>query len=216
MAEPEVYYNPEQETKKDFSIKKTELFQILIAWVGITFAFSWKGVGGISSMLIMLPIIFAGTLTGFICHELAHKFTAIHYNARAQFVMWPMGLVFAIVMSLVTSGGFVFAALGAVYIWGKNISRKENGIISFSGPLANFCFALVAIIIGFILKFTIGSGYLMLLCFGVAQINLFLGLFNLLPIPPLDGFKVFLWNKLIWIISLLVFIGTYILLVVFG
>jgi Zn-dependent protease len=214
MAEAEVYYNPEQQTqnKKDFSIKKSELIHILIAWIGITFAFSWKGVGGIQNMLFMLPIIFAGTLTGFIGHELAHKFAAIHYNMHARFFLWPMGLGFAIVLSLITSGGFVFAAPGAVYIWGQNITKKQNGIISFVGPASNYIIALISLIIGIIIKYTIGINYLMYLFFGIATINLFLGGFNLLPIPPLDGFKIFIWNKYIWIISLLVFIGTYILL----
>ncbi len=214
--EPEIYYNPETENKKDFAIKKQELFQILIAWVAITFAFSWKGVSGFPSMLVMMPIILLGTLTGFIFHELAHKFVAIHYGASARFFVWPMGLIFAVVLSLITSGGFVFAAPGAVYIWGKNITKKENGIISIAGPLSNFIIASIAITLGFVWKFFIGQTYLMYLFFGVASINLFLGAFNLLPIPPLDGFKVFVWNKLLWIISLVAFIGTYILLVIYG
>jgi len=212
MTETEIYYNPETANKKDFAIKKHELLHILIAWVGITFAFSWKGFGGYQNMLIMLPIILAGTLTGFIGHELAHKFTAIHYGQHARFFLWPMGLGFAIVMSLITSGSFVFAAPGAVYIWGQNITRKENGIISFAGPLINYVIAFFSIIIGLIVKYTSGTNYVMYLFFGIATINLFLGAFNLIPIPPLDGFKVFLWNKYVWIVSLLIFIGTYILL----
>jgi Zn-dependent protease len=210
MAEAEIYYNPENANKKDFSIKKHELIHILIAWIGITFAFSWKGLGGIQNMLIMLPIVLFGTLTGFIGHELSHKFAAIHYGAKARFYLWPMGLGFAVVLSLLTAGSFVFAAPGAVYIWGQNITRKQNGIISFAGPLSNYIIAFISLIIGIIIKYTVGINYLVYLFFGVATINLFLGGFNLLPIPPLDGFKIFLWNKYVWIISLLLVIGTYI------
>ena len=37
---------------------------------------------------------------GFIFHELAHKFAAIYYGAKAQFRMWPLGLGLAILMAL--------------------------------------------------------------------------------------------------------------------
>lgn len=204
--EPEIYYSPMQE-KVHFKIKKQEILQILIAWVGITLAFSWKGVSGINTMLILLPIVLVGTLTGFIIHELAHKFFAMHYGCYAEFRLWLSGLGFAIILSLITSGSFVFAAPGAVYIWGRNITRKQNGIISVAGPVANLVLAIVFLIVGF---FVTSGSYLQMLFFGVYQINLFLGGFNMLPIPPLDGFKVFVWNKPLWIILFLIFVGLFI------
>jgi len=206
--DPEIYYSPEENTKKNFSIQKNELIHIIIAWIVITFAFSFASI--LSKNYIYILAVLFGTLTGFIGHELAHKFSAIHYGAKARFFIWPMGLGFAIVMSLITSGGFVFAAPGAVYIWGKNISRKENGIISIFGPLSNFIFAILFIFIAFITAFLIKNQIATTILFIIAQINLFLGAFNLLPIPPLDGFKVFLWNKYIWFLSLAIFILTYI------
>jgi len=210
--DPEIYYNPEQSTKKDFGVKKTELIHILIAWIGITFAFSFASI--LSKNYIYILAVLIGTLTGFIGHELAHKFSAIHYGAYARFFIWPMGLGFAIIMSLVTMGSFVFAAPGAVYIWGKNISKKENGVISIFGPLANYIFAIIFIALGFIFAIFLPNKIAITIMFIVAQINLFLGAFNLLPIPPLDGFKVFLWNKWLWGSILAIFILTYIIIFV--
>jgi Zn-dependent protease len=117
-------------------------------------------------------------------------------------------------MSLITLGSFVFAAPGAVYIWGKNISKKENGIISILGPLTNYVFAIIFIVLGFVFAITLSNKILITIMFIVAQINLFLGAFNLLPIPPLDGFKVFLWNKWLWGALLAIFILTYIIVFV--
>ncbi len=206
--ESEIYYSSMQE-KPVFKIKKQEILQILIAWVGITLAFSWKGIAGINTMFVLLPIVLVGTLTGFIIHELAHKFFAMHYGCYAEFKLWLSGLCFAIILSLLTSGAFVFAAPGAVYIWGKNITRKQNGIISIAGPVANLILAIIFLVVGF---FATTGSYLQMLFFGVYQINLFLGGFNMLPIPPLDGFKVFAWNKPLWIILFLVFVGLFIFL----
>lgn len=144
-------------------------------------------------------------------HELAHKFSAIYYGAKAEFKFWPTGLLFAIGLSLITSGGFVFAAPGAVYIWGKNITKKENGIISLLGPLSNFVMAIIALIISFFIT----HKYILTIFFAIVQINLFLGIFNMIPIPPLDGFKVFRWNKIIWV-SLLVLMGLMFFLVFYN
>lgn len=213
MVEPEVYFDPNEgyiinpkAVKKDFKLGKSEILHILIAWLGITFAFSWRGFSGINAMLKILPIILIATGTGFIFHELAHKFAAIYYGAKAQFRMWPLGLGLAILMALTL--GFVFAAPGAVYIWGKNITRKENGIISLAGPFANFVTSIISIII---LLF-ITNNFWIILFSTVAYVNAFLGIFNLIPIPPLDGSKVFVWNKLIWLFSVLAFIGIFIIL----
>jgi len=196
-------------------LTKKELLHIFIAWVVISLAFAWRGFSGFSQFLSYLPIVFIATGTGFIIHELAHKFMAMHYNCNARFFMWPSGLAFAIILALVTGGGFVFAAPGAVYIWGKDLTRKENGIISLAGPLSNLIVALIFLAILLLLIFIPGltvSAFILSLIFTVINVNLFLGLFNLLPIPPLDGYKVLVWNKLIWVMSLIIFVSLFILL----
>jgi len=193
--------------RKEFKLTKNEIMHIAIAWIGITFAFSWNGFN-FSRMWMLFPIILFGTLTGFIFHELAHKFAANYYGAYARFFLWPIGLGLAIFMSLLTGGAFVFAAPGAVYIFGDNINIKQNGIISFAGPFANLILAVILIIVGLLIPII----YAKAICFGAASINIFLGLFNMIPIPPLDGYKIFAWNKTIWVIFILIFCGLFIFL----
>ncbi|MCD6434530.1 MAG: site-2 protease family protein, partial [Candidatus Diapherotrites archaeon] len=41
-------------------------------------------------------------------------------------------------------------------------------------------------------------------CIWGAYINFFLAFFNLLPVPPLDGSKVIVWNKFVWLITIAV------------
>lgn len=149
----------------------------------------------LGSFASVFPIALAAVGTGFILHELAHKYVAIHFGAEAEYRAWPFGLVIALITSLV---GFVFAAPGATYVFGgKNIGLRENGIISLAGPLTNI---LIAVIF-FIPMITFSHNYIGQILSGVVFINLFLALFNLLPIPPLDGSKVFEWNKGIWAIT---------------
>mgnify|MGYP001610361729 CR=1 FL=1 len=176
---------------------KKENIELLISWATITLAFSLvfsDNFLNIFSFLEALPIAAIGVGTGFVLHELAHKYVAIHYGAKAEFRAWRIGLILALVIPIVTFGSFVFAAPGAVYIFGKNISRKENGIISAAGPATNILIALIF----FVLMFAGLSDTLVNLCLNVVVINLFLAMFNLIPVFPLDGSKVLAWNAVVW------------------
>jgi hypothetical protein len=49
-------------------------------------------------------------------HELAHKFTAQRYGYWSEFRLRPWGLAMAPLSSLLTSGSFILAAPGAMYV----------------------------------------------------------------------------------------------------
>ncbi|OGK10604.1 hypothetical protein A2767_07295 [Candidatus Roizmanbacteria bacterium RIFCSPHIGHO2_01_FULL_35_10] len=76
--------------------------------------------------------------------------------------------------------------------WGKPVGfdpynlknpRKDAAIISLAGPFSNF---VLAILLSLILRLT--SAYFLLV--PMISLNVILGVFNLLPIHPLDGFKI--------------------------
>ena len=177
-----------------------ELRDIVIAWLALGIAFSFALSGGAFSFFSgSEPLSYAGLLVGvalvtvgpgFVFHELSHKFVARKYGFWAEFRMWPMGLALALFSSLI---GFVFAAPGATYISGANISKTENGKISLAGPLTN-----VAIAALFLPFFFFGSGVLYAVGYIGVQVNIFLAMFNMLPIGPLDGAKVWRWNLFLW------------------
>ncbi len=132
---------------------------------------------------------------GFILHEMAHKFTAIRYGYWAEFRKDNSMLLIAVALASLV--GFVFAAPGATIIYsnsvsGRGLTRRENGIISASGPVVN-----LLLCIPFAVLVLIGGGLGNLLTqigvFGI-QINAMIAAFNLLPISILDGRKVMAWN----------------------
>ncbi|HKT21988.1 MAG TPA: AN1-type zinc finger domain-containing protein [Nitrososphaerales archaeon] len=187
---------PTTRQAKVFSV--VEIRDIIIAWfaLGVAFTFTrFTFFGGttldLANFSIYLGIALVTVGPGFVFHELSHKFVAQRYGFWAEFRMWPMGLVLALVTSLL---GIIFAAPGATYISGANISPRENGRISIAGPLVN-------VVIGALfypLTFS-GSNLIFAIGFLGSYINIFLALFNLLPIGPLDGAKVWRWSKLIWV-----------------
>ena len=190
---------PTARTSNAFS--KIEIRDIVIAWVGIGIAVAIAFPGGIFAgfslgrLLILTGVALVTIGPGFVLHELSHKFVARHYGFWAEFRMWPQMLAMCIIISLM---GFLFAAPGATYIMGNDVTKEENGIISIAGPLTNVAISLLFIPVyllggpGSLLQFTGALGL---------YINLWLAVFNLIPLGPLDGSKVFRWNKGILVVS---------------
>jgi len=179
-----------------YGFDKEEITQIIISMLVVAVAFSAQYLFASKiAFAAVFPVILLGVGTGFVLHELAHKFVAIKLGAFARYQAWETGLLMALVMAFATGGRFVFAAPGAVYIYAPVLSRKKNGYISIAGPLTNLLVGLFFMVIGLVLP----DGYLSFAALSVASINFFLGFFNMIPIPPLDGSKVLAWNVAAWI-----------------
>jgi len=185
----------------------------LIAWLALGLAFSISYINDLRLFMEVFMISLLTVGTGFIGHELTHKFVAQRYGCLAEFRMWPLGLIFALFFAIISEGRFIFAAPGAVYITpvsfglGSVITNRENGIISLSGPLTNALLALI------FFPLTFYSGLLYEIGLFGFFINLLLAAFNLIPIPPMDGYKVFVWNKGIWAVTFVPLIIVVILLI---
>ncbi|MDO8340218.1 MAG: site-2 protease family protein [Candidatus Burarchaeum sp.] len=185
---------------------KDEIKDILISVLALSLAFTVARLDGIfgivrgasltladGALLFLVSLFTLGI--GFVLHEMAHKYMAIRYGSWAAYRAWPMGLMLALGGSLF---GVVFAAPGATYIYTPYMGRRESGIISLVGPLTNvalaFAFLLAAPLILLALPPLVAE---MLIAQGIG-INLWLALFNMLPIGPLDGKKVLDWSLPIW------------------
>ncbi len=142
----------------------------------------------------MFAVIFVIMLLSFVGHEMGHKFMSQDLGCWAEYRMYPMGLLLALVMSVF---GFLFAAPGAVYIRG-NMTVEDNGRISIAGPAVNMFLAAVGIAGSLVLNETayVVPVYLM------ASMNASLALFNMLPFGPLDGAKILRWNTGIYALAM--------------
>ena len=178
---------------------------LIISWLTISFAFAWIGLaifqkGGIQNFLSQFAVMLVAVGTGFILHELAHKYAAIHYGAHGEFRAWKEGLLLAIGLAIFTNGAFVFAAPGAVYVYGNSITRKQNGIISWAGPATNITIAILFLLLASAVN---AGGFIAQIMISTAYVNFFLATFNMIPVFPLDGSKVFVWSKAVWGLTIL-------------
>ena len=195
-------------------IGNTELVDLLLSLIALTFGFAILGERRMPSADVLF-VSAIGTGTGFLLHELAHKFVAQRYGYWAEYRANRPGLILIIVMAFL---GFILAAPGAVMIYkaypkGEDAywagvssgspgqseaerERKEELWISLAGPLTNI--VLVILFFALIVSGAATSG----LWFGAVNfalfINLTLAAFNLLPFGPLDGAKVWRSSHIVW------------------
>jgi len=180
------------------AFRGSELQQLLIAWLVLGFCFSANALFTPPAFPMMFAVSLITLGFGFVGHELAHRHVSRSYGCHAEFRLWPLGLAMAVIFALVSGGRMIFAAPGAVYIvprslgFGYEITKRENGLISLSGPLTNILVGL-----GFLVLAGFG-GFLGLVGSTGFMVNFWLAAFNLLPFGMLDGQKVFSWSPVVW------------------
>jgi len=172
---------------------ETELRHISISVLALTAAVSGIGFFPLESVGYRLAAISIPLTLGFVAHELAHKYVASRYGYFAVYRMWTLGLAFALLIGLASGGRLLFAAPGAVVIMSPYFTRRQSGLIGLAGPVTNIAIA------GCFFPLSYLPGVVGMIGFLGAQINLWLAFFNLLPLPPLDGEKIFSWNPAIWV-----------------
>ncbi|MGB9707531.1 MAG: site-2 protease family protein [Microgenomates group bacterium] len=146
------------------------------------------------SFFIYLSALF----TAITVHEFAHAFVADYLGDPTPRLAGRLKLDPRVHIDLTGLLFLFFFGFG----WGKPVPfdpynlknpRREAALISLAGPISNFILALILSISLRLFNF-FGNGFLSTIGYFLfipfIQLNLILAVFNLLPIHPLDGFKI--------------------------
>lgn len=145
------------------------------------FGFNWRALW--FACLVTAPAL--------ILHELLHKFTALAVGLSATFHASYFWLGFGVLLKILQSP-FLFFVPAFVSIGCDShqciLSPLNSAVVAFAGPFAN-------LLLFFIARQWLKQHRLSLkkrvVLYVTKQINLFLFIFNMLPFPLFDGFKVY-------------------------
>ena len=153
-------------------------------------------------MLTILPIVIL--IFSVIFHEVSHGFMADFLGDPTPRLQGRLTLnpikhidpIGSIIVPIITSlAGFTFGWAKPVIYNPYNLKNRRQGefLIAAAGPAANLA---IAIIFSLVIRLTASGAAIMTPFLEVASyivlINIVLAVFNLIPLPPLDGSKLFL------------------------
>lgn len=156
----------------------------------------------LSGIITLVILIFSAIL-----HEISHGFVAerlgdptarlagrLTLNPKNH--IDPMMSIALPLILLISGSPVIIGAAKPVPVDPFNLrdGRKDLAIVALSGPLTNVILAILAsFIIKIITNFetTEFFSFFVFIFTAIARLNLLLAIFNLVPIPPLDGSKIF-------------------------
>ena len=146
-------------------------------------------------VMFIIPMLFAITF-----HEAAHGYIAKIRGDNTAYLMGrvslnPLKTHRSIIGTIILPSLMFLLGTGFLFGWAKpvpvNFNQLKNPkwdtiLVAIAGPLANFIMAIIWLILW---QHIPNSGFNQMAYFGII-LNLMLMVFNLLPIPPLDGSRI--------------------------
>lgn len=152
----------------------------------------------LTSALFVVAIV----ILSVVVHEVAHGYAALwlgdstaHYAGRLSLnPIKHMDLFGSFIIPLLLSfSGVIFGWAKPVPYNPYNLRNRRWGelLVAIAGPISNFILAFIfAMFIRLIVGDGVGMTSMVFIAATIVQVNLVLAIFNLIPIPPLDGSKI--------------------------
>ncbi len=185
---------------RNLNPKNTEMkLLIIILMIGF---FLFRGINGFEFSW-ELPILLAVFIFSMTCHEVAHAYVAYKFGddtakREGRITLNPLkhldltGIILPILL-LLSGSGFIVGWAKPVPVNFSRLKPERPGLfcVAIAGITVNFIFASIALVIMRLFGRNLDiNGIIMTTLLSIYIINLALGLFNLIPVTPLDGGRI--------------------------
>ena len=164
-------------------------------------------------LIYALPVVFAITL-----HEAAHGYVAHKLGDNTAWMLGrvtlnpvphidPLGTIAVPALLYLASGGsFLFGYARPVPVRFGNLNHPKRDMIwvALAGPAVNFFQALAWLLAFYLMKgFDVTETYFLKMSLAGVVVNVSMFVFNLFPLPPLDGGRILVgllpWRAAVWL-----------------
>ncbi len=175
----------------------------VLAILLLTLIFAYNFQNPVGTVNSVIPALLAVGVAFFV-NKIAHNLLASKFGCAAYYKLWLPGIIFGLLLMIM---GFKFPVVGLIIVhpfafgrWGfksRRLSMMEEGLVGFIGPASNIMLAML---------FSLFPGSFFSY---MSFVSAYFAIFNLLPIKPLNGYRIIVWKPLAWfflvIINVLIF-----------
>ncbi|MEM2121604.1 MAG: hypothetical protein QXU20_03035 [Candidatus Woesearchaeota archaeon] len=217
------FFDLQDKIKRYLRFNDEEVKSFIITALILAFCLSFRQWGPSESPDVLLGLknlfnMFLIVSLALLIRILAQKIYALHIGFNAEYTMWFYGLLFCLMLTFLSRGYLFFIVAGSFVVhfmpghrlgyFRYGLNYFAMGLVALMGPLAN---VLLALVLKILQPYAISG-----LVPTAILVNIYFALFNMIPVPPLDGSKIFFASRPLYFFSLGAIVGASLLLFING
>lgn len=194
--------------KRYYRFTPSELKGFVISILVLAFVISFREWGGAEfDLFVGLKNFFVAVLIvsiSLLVHISGQKFWSLATGYRLEYKMWTLGLIFAAILVFITNGRFWLLVPGGFivhHLTGHRLGWFRYGINYWALGLIALAGSLLTVILIIVLKLLSMFAFSAILQKFII-FNIIYVVYCMLPIPPLDGSKIFYGGRMLYAFSL--------------
>jgi hypothetical protein len=179
----------EEKMSSTFLLTRVEIASYAVTMSILTLGFAYAKSESFVLMLGVMPLILATSI--FTDFMRSHIMAALarRFGVWTEHRVWYLGLSLFAISTMVFK--VPFSSPGKLAHYSPKMTKRLDGLLSSIAVVLAFVFAFIFLLLYLVGFKLIGSIGLIMCLTGV--------LFDTLPIPPMGGKGIFIWNKIVWL-----------------